>query len=128
MCCCFIASFKNQRHVVFIIYFILSNKVVTAAIRVGCFKKKPHHNNNNNKKHTFISTDLHYGMLTGFLPPFFLDFDPGSMSVYLNKRKTSSLFFFFSAIKIISLQRLNEASTTTCLTAAALWSSVLDTH
>lgn len=39
MCCCFIASFKNQRHVINIIIIILSNKVVAAAIRVGCLKK-----------------------------------------------------------------------------------------
>lgn len=36
MCYCFIASLKNKRHVVIII--ILSNQVVTAAIREGCFK------------------------------------------------------------------------------------------
>lgn len=39
MCCCFIASFKSQRYVGIIITIILSNKVVTAAIRVGCLKK-----------------------------------------------------------------------------------------
>lgn len=36
MCYCFIASLKNKHHVVIII--ILSNQVVTAAIRAGCFK------------------------------------------------------------------------------------------
>lgn len=112
MCYCFIASLKNKRHVVIII--ILSNQVVTAAIRAGCFK-------NNFKKSPFSFHRSSLWRVNCFSPPpFFGDFDPGCMSVYLNNRKTSSTFSFFSAVKIISLQRLKEASITTRLTAAAL--------
>lgn len=115
VCCCFIVSFKNQCHVVIIINIILSNKVVTAAIRVGYFKKNNHHNKKKTTPFYFHRSSLWH--VNCFSPSRFWDFDPGSMSVYLNNPKTSSMFFF-SAVKIISLQRLKEASTTTNQTAA----------
>lgn len=84
------------------ILFFLSNQVVTAAIRRLLKKKKT-------PILSFPFTQLHYGALTAFLPPFW-DFDPSCMSVYLNNHTTSSGFFFFFRLYSKSVSPTSQGS------------------